>query len=76
MIEYCIKDQDATIGNILSKQLNKDPRVKFCCFHKKHPFDQDINLILDVHNEELKTVLNENIDNLIHILKTLHDSLK
>jgi DNA-directed RNA polymerase subunit L len=72
MIVHCLQNEDETLGNLIAIQLNKDPRVKFCSYEKKHPLDNEIYLTIDT-DYEFKTVWNENIMRIIDILKSIEN---
>ena len=49
---FIIEGEGHTIGNILSKELQKDDRVKYSYYKMKHPFDRKIMLYLILNDEK------------------------
>jgi len=49
---FVIEGEGHTIGNILSRELQKDDRVKYSYYKMKHPFDRKIMLYLILNDEK------------------------
>lgn len=49
---FVIQGEGHTIGNILSRELQKDDRVKYSYYKMKHPFDRKIMLYLILNDEK------------------------
>ena len=49
---FVIQGEGHTIGNILSRELQKDERVKYSYYKMKHPFDRKIMLYLILNDEK------------------------
>jgi DNA-directed RNA polymerase subunit L len=49
---FVIQGEGHTIGNILSRELQKDDRVKYSYYKMRHPFDRKIMLYLILNDEK------------------------
>jgi DNA-directed RNA polymerase subunit L len=80
-LDIIIQNVDDTVGNVIHKvlvqdfiELTKKKRVEFCSYVRPHPLYEHITFKL-VSKEDPKTILIDAIDNCVHILKDIRDSL-
>ncbi len=78
---FIIQGEGHTIGNILSRELQKDDRVKYSYYKMKHPFDRKIMLYLilnDEKSDETKyaKVLADSFKRIVKINKDLQEEWK
>ena len=78
---FVIQGEGHTIGNILSRELQKDDRVKYSYYKMKHPFDRKIMLYLilnDKKSDETKyaNVLADSFKRIVKINKNLQEEWK
>lgn len=57
MYEIRLENESDTIGNLISKELLKNPNVSYAAYQKKHPFDNEIYIIFDTDQDPEKTFL-------------------
>jgi len=51
MFKVLLKGENETLGNLVSKDLCKDPGVTFAFYKKEHPFDEDIWIFFETSDD-------------------------
>jgi len=74
MYEIRLENENDTIGNLISKELLKNPQVTYAAYQKKHPFDQEIYILFETNQDPEKIFL-QTLSDLIIIVKNLQSQL-
>jgi DNA-directed RNA polymerase subunit L len=70
MYKILLKDENETMGNLISKQLLKNPIVTFAAYIKSNPFDKDIFVEFDT-DKDPNEIFQTSIESLLTIIKSI-----
>ena len=76
--EFCFRQENATLGNLLQASLMKDPRVRIAAQRVDHPTDTDVKVMVDLKSlpwQSCPDVIADVLGHQVRLLKDLERQL-